>query len=241
MKIRLISDVHHEFYEDKTLYANKGEDVLVIAGDLNVGVDRCWRALKQFAEKTKEVIYVPGNHEYYHGTIPEFDDDMRRLTYGSNVHFLNPGRVTIGDVTFIGAALWSNFGNDQFAQHYCATNINDFHVIKQFNTRKCVELYDLHAGYIKDQYSAVEGKKVIVTHFLPDHACVDPIYRGEGVINKYFANDLGKWIAGLTDVPYWLFGHTHSNVDIEIGDTQVIANPYGYNKNPGYKERLLEV
>ena len=241
MKIRLLSDVHQEFYEDKALYANKGEDVLVIAGDLNVGAKTCWNRLQRFAEKTPNVIYVPGNHEYYNGTIAEFDDYLNRFSYGSNVHFLNPGSVTLNGVTFIGAALWSNFGNDVFAKHYCATHINDFSLIRGFNSDECVKLYELHAGYIKSEYEAVEGQKVIVTHFLPDHACVDPVYRGEGVINKYFANDLGDWISNLTDVPYWLFGHTHSLVDIEIGDTRVIANPYGYNQNHNYVERLIEV
>ena len=241
MKIRLISDVHQEFYEDKALYANKGEDILVIAGDLNVGAKTCWNRLQRFAEKTADVVYVPGNHEYYGNKIAEFDDYIRRFSYGSNVHFLNPGRVTLGDITFIGAALWSNFGGDSFAQQYCGQKINDFYSIRGFDTEQCVELYNKHSGYIKDQYEQVPGKKVVVTHFLPDHACVDSIYRGEGMINKYFANDLGNWISELTDVPYWLFGHTHSNVDIQIGDTRVLANPYGYNKNNSYKECLLEV
>lgn len=241
MKIRLISDVHQEFYEDKALYANKGEDVLVIAGDLNVGAKTCWNRLQRFAEKTPNVVYVPGNHEYYGDSIENFDDYIKRMSYGSNVHFLNPGSVTLNGVTFIGAALWSNFGNDYFAMQYCAKNINDFRTIKGFYTDKCVKLYDLHSDYIKHEYEAVEGQKVIVTHFLPDSACIDPVYRGEGIINKYFANDLGNWISNLTDVPYWLFGHTHSLVDIEIGDTKVIANPYGYNRNHNYVERLLEV
>lgn len=241
MKIRLISDVHQEFYEDKALYANKGEDVLVIAGDLNVGHKTCWNRLQRFAEKTANVVYISGNHEYYGYNIAEFDDYIKRFSYGSNVHFLNPGTVTIDSVTFIGATLWSNFGNDHFAQQYCGQKINDFYNIRGFNTQECVKLYELHAAYIKSQYEAVEGQKVIVTHFLPDSACIDPVYRGEGMINKYFANDLGGWISELSDVPYWLFGHTHSLVDLKIGSTRVIANPYGYNRNHNYKECLLEV
>jgi len=30
-------------------------------------------------------------------------------------------------------------------------------------------------------------------------------------------------------------------VDITIGTTQLIANPYGYNRNPNYKERFIDV
>lgn len=240
MKIRLLSDVHHEFYEDKRLYSNKGEDVLVIAGDLNVGHKKCWSALKQFADHVPHVVYVPGNHEYYNHSIAEFDDYMQRFSQGTNVHFLNPGRITIEGVSFIGAALWTNFGNDEFNEFYCSRHINDFRIIKGFSASKCTQLYNKHAGFIKDQYETIEGPKVIVTHFLPDHACVAPQYRGPDIINHYFANNLGDWIQDLQDTT-WLFGHTHDLVDITIGDTRVIANPYGYNRNEHYVEKLIEI
>ena len=240
MKIRLLSDVHHEFYEDPRLYANKGEDVLVVAGDLHVGHDKCWRALKQFGDHTQHIVYVPGNHEYYHQSMAEFDRKMEIFCLGTNIHFLNPGRAYIGDVTFIGAALWTNFGGKAFNQVICSQRINDFRVIKGFSGDVCTQLYNKHSQYIKDQYEAVEGKKVIVTHFLPDHACVADQYRGPDIVNHYFANNLGSWIAELQDTT-WLFGHTHDCVDIVIGDTPVIANPYGYNRNEHYLERLITV
>jgi len=240
MKIRLLSDVHHEFYEDPRLYANKGEDVLVVAGDLHVGHDKCWRALKQFGDHTQHIVYVPGNHEYYHQSMAEFDYYIKRFSEGTNIHFLNPGRATIDGITFIGAALWTNFGGNAFNQVICTQRINDFRVIKNFNGDICTQLYNKHAAYIKDQYEAVSGKKVIVTHFLPDHACVAPQYRGPDIVNHYFANNLGSWIAELSDTT-WLFGHTHDCVDIKIGDTRVVANPYGYNRNEHYVERLITV
>jgi predicted phosphodiesterase len=240
MKIRLLSDVHHEFFEDLRLYANKGEDVLVVAGDLDVGYSKCWSALKYFADHTQHVVYVPGNHEYYRQNMVEFDRKMEIFCLGTNIHFLNPGRITIDSVTFIGAALWTNFGGNAFNQAICTQRINDFRAIPGFNGDICTQLYNKHAAYIKDQYEAVEGKKVIVTHFLPDHACVAPQYRGPDIINHYFANDLGEWISELTNTT-WLFGHTHSLVDITIGDTRVIANPYGYNRNEHYVEKIITV
>jgi predicted phosphodiesterase len=240
MKIRLLSDVHHEFYTDKSLYSNKGEDVLVIAGDLDVGHTRCWSALKSFADQVKHVVYVPGNHEYYHHSMVEFDSYMRRFSANTNIHFLNPGCVTLEGVTFIGAALWTNFGDNKFNQVVCTQRINDFRIIKGFSGDVCSALYRDHSTYIKQQYEAVSGTKVIVTHFLPDHACIAPEYRGPDVLNHYFANNLGSWISELQNTT-WLFGHTHSNVDIKIGDTPVIANPYGYNRNPHYVEKLIVV
>lgn len=240
MKIRLLSDLHHEFFEDKSLYENKGEDVLVIAGDLAVGHDACWSALKQFANNVQDVIYVPGNHEYYHTRIPVFDDYIRRFSAGTNIHFLNPGFKKIQDVTFIGATLWSNFADNQFSKMHCAKAINDFRTICNFNTQMCMDLFYKHSMYFKEAYQKIEGKKVFVSHFLPDRSCIAPEYRGEGAINDYFANRLGEWIADMEDVPLWMYGHTHTPGDHMINNVRVVANPYGYNHNQYYKEVLID-
>lgn len=241
MKIRLLSDLHQEFYEDKRVYGNLGEDILIIAGDLAVGAKNVVQALMRFSINTADIIYIPGNHEFYNQNMDEFNDYVKRFTYGSNIHFLNPGFTRIKDVTFIGGTLWSEFNKDNVAKFTCSRSINDFHSIKGFNTDKCVELYVEHAKFIKEAYEKLPGKKVIVTHFLPDTACISTQYRGPDPLNTYFANQLGNWISELKDVPYWLFGHTHDNVDVTIGETRCIANPYGYYHNASYKELVIEV
>lgn len=240
MKIRLLSDIHQEFYEDRLLYKNLGEDVLVLAGDINVGAERTLSALKQFANETKHIVYVPGNHEYYGTNIVAFDDYIRRFTRDTNISFLNPGSLRIDDVTFIGAALWTNFRKDAIAKFACARSINDFNRIKGFDTDSCSMLHTEQFKYIQDAYSKSPGKKVIVTHFLSAVECISEQYRGPDLLNYYFANDYGDYISTLSDTT-WLFGHTHDNVDVTIGDTRCIANPYGYNRNPKYKEMILEV
>jgi predicted phosphodiesterase len=240
MKLRLLSDIHQEFYEDKLLYGNLGEDVLVLAGDINVGAERTLSALRQFANETENIIYVPGNHEYYGGTIAAFDDHIRRFTRNTSIHFLNPGSVKLGDVTFIGAALWTNFRKDAVAKFACSRSINDFNRIKGFDTDQCSMLHTEHFKYIEEAYAKSQGKKIIVTHFLPAIECISAQYRGTDLLNYYFANDHGDYISTLTDTT-WLFGHTHDNVDVHIGDTRCIANPYGYNRNPKYKEMILDV
>jgi predicted phosphodiesterase len=242
MKIKLISDVHHEFFEDIDLYKNNEQaDVLVIAGDLAVGHDACWYALKEFAEEHEHVVYVPGNHEYYRGQIEVFDDYISRFSTGSRIHFMNPGMIKIKDVTFFGGTLWTNFRDNVFSQQAAARGISDFSLIRNFPTTKASELYGKHIKYIKDAYAAVEGKKVIVTHFLPAIECISPQYKGNSAINDYFANDLGPWMGDLKDVPYFLFGHTHDPIDLMIGDVRMISNPYGYGKRTGYVPKILEV
>jgi UDP-2,3-diacylglucosamine pyrophosphatase LpxH len=197
-------------------------------------------ALHKFAENTPRVIYVPGNHEYYGQDMVAFDLEILRRTRGTNIEFLNPGAIVIGDVTFIGAALWTNFRGDPFKAQLCARMISDFSLIKKFGTGKCAKLNETHTAYIKDKVAATEGKKVVVTHFLPAVECIDAQYANEGTINTYFANDMKKWIYGLENTT-WIHGHTHANVDITLGMTRIIANPYGYNKNNKFKEVIIDV
>lgn len=238
MKIRLLSDIHQEFYEDKELYKSQGEDVLVLAGDIHVGHDRTFSALKQFYEHQKNIIYVPGNHEYYRSSIVEFDYYMKRFIQGTSIKFLNPGYARIGDVTFIGATLWTNFRQDVFAKLAVPSRISDFSLIRDFSGDAASELFSQHIKYIKDAYAKTHGKKVIVTHFLPAIECISPQFQGPDLINYYFANDQGEYISELKDTT-WLFGHTHDNVDIQLGDTRLIASPYGYNYNSNYKESII--
>lgn len=240
MKIRLLSDIHQEFYEDKNLYKTQGEDVLVLAGDIGVGMPMVSGALVNFLKEQKNIVYVPGNHEYYGSTIQGFNKDMAQMCKALGVHFLNPGYVKIGEVSFIGACGWTNFQKDAVAKMIMPSRVGCFKAIKGFTTDKCEQLSTEHFKYLFDTYSAAEGKKVIITHFLPALECVAPEYRDETVINKYFANDYGDRISYMQDIT-WLFGHTHSNVDLTLGDVRVVANPYGYYRNPIYQEKIINV
>lgn len=242
MKISLISDTHFEFFEDKRLYNNPNKaDVLVIAGDLAVGHEAVVSALKKFGDNYETVFFVPGNHEYYGTDIATFDSYTSRLTRDSNIHFLNPGHLVLDNTVVIGAALWTNFRKDAMAKMVCARNINDFRRIKGFDTDQCAMLHTEHIKYIKECYTLYpKHKKVIVTHWLMGTECISPQYQGPDLINYYFANDYGDWISDLKDTTL-LFGHTHDNVDVVIGDTRCIANPYGYNYNADYKEMIIEI
>lgn len=243
MKIQLISDLHLEFYRDRWndhpvfiehQWANA--DVIVVAGDFAVGPYSVLAGLRKLREVYKHVVYVPGNHEYYGYRMYEFDGMLKNLE-DEGIYFLNPGHIKIEDTTFIGACLWTNFRNDHFAKLAAKDIISDFYHIKDFSTSGAVGLYTAHLDYIKRIYEITPGKKVIVTHFLPAIEAIDPQYmrNPDSSLNKYFANDLGNWIADMTDTT-WMFGHTHSSVDKMLGDTRILANPYGYypeavNKN----------
>ncbi len=233
MKIRLLSDLHTEFrlpYKTASFAEYRGEDVLVLAGDIASGSTNTINVIKFFKDQGfPQIVYVAGNHEYYGGDFIQFNEKMaEKCSMLDGVHFLNPGQVTIDGVLFIGGTLWTNFADSFFSQSAARKCINDFRVIKSFNTDICVQTYYKHIGFIKQAYENRDNKKVVVvTHFLPARECIAPRFRGPDLVNDYFANNLGSYIAEMTDTT-WLFGHTHDATDIMIGDTRVVANPHGY-------------
>lgn len=240
MKIRLLSDLHLEFYDNAAIYATRGEDVLVLAGDVHAGIHKTTTALLKFHAQQKNIVYLPGNHEYYGTSIREFDHAIGSIARDCGINLLNPGMVKLGSVTFIGATLWTNFNENAVAELACATAINDFRYIKSFSTSACTALYNCHVASIKANIANTTGTKIVVTHFLPAAECIAPQYAGLDVVNYYFANDLGNYISTLKDT-VWLFGHTHEPVDLTIGTTRLLANPYGYNHNKHYQECVFEV
>lgn len=244
MKIGLISDIHHEFYHDESLYENKEDiDVLVIAGDMVPGATKAIAALQRFAENHGTLIYVPGNHEYYGTSINEFDDKLREFSQrNGNIHFLNPGFVKLGDVTFIGAALWTNFAGDPASKLASQYSISDFRYIKKFTTDDAENMFHEHKKFFESSYRIMEGKKIFISHWLPARQCIAEQWckPQHMTLNDYFANNLGDWIDGLRDST-WFFGHTHDQVHVNIGETICHANPYGYYRNATYKKMVLEI
>ena len=233
MKIRLLSDLHTEFrlpYKTHQMSEYRGEDVLVLAGDIACGVANTIDVIKHFLDcGFPEIVYVPGNHEYYGTGFDEFNAKMEgKCSEFDNVHFLNPGCVTIKGVKFIGATLWTNFADNPISQTAARRGINDFRQIRDFDVNRCAKTYYQHLDYIQEGYeNRGDHRVVVVTHFLPARECIAPRFRGPDLINDYFANNLGEYISNMSDTT-WLFGHTHDATDILIGDIRVVANPHGY-------------
>jgi hypothetical protein len=254
MKIQLMSDLHLEWYRSgrhsKPEFKNGGADVLVLAGDINVGLSETLGSILEIGSQFSYTIYVAGNHEHYDGvlTVKEFTRQLReRLTDHPNIHVLDCSQTAkIDDVTFFGGTLWTNFRGDIRSGLIASQNISDFRAIQKFTSWECTQLFHGEYGFIKYTYEHTRGKKVIVSHFLPAVECISQRFRDAGGItselNKYFANDLGGWIESLSDTT-WLFGHSHDKCDIIIGSTRMVANPLGY---PGentmtYLPKIIEV
>lgn len=246
MKIRLLSDLHHEFRPDtfkhQQFLKHSGEDVTVLAGDIAVGANNVAQVLDWFLlAGHRKIIYVPGNHEFYGNFYTEVMSDLETVCKNRDVTLLQPGTKYVKDgVVFFGGTLWTNFGEDNTAQILSGQMISDFRVIKQFKPQMCKALYYNDEAWIKRAYQMYpDHKKVIITHFLPAQQCVHHKYSGQA-LNKYFANDLGSWIEGLNNT-VWMYGHTHDSMQHTIGSTKMYCNPMGYPSEHNHFDPFMSV
>lgn len=250
MTIKLLSDLHLEFkckLEEMDYFPYAGEDVLVLAGDIDSGGSNCIKTIEQFHNAGyPHIVYVPGNHEYYNsGKIAEFNAKLRRFSEENAdwFHFLDKDWYANKETKsiFIGATLWSNFGGNPISEMAAARGISDFRRIIGFSTQDCANNYTNDITYIQGAIKTLKElfpdyKIYVVTHFLPAKVCVDPIYKEDPTgLNDYFANNLDEYLFdGVPEGLTWLFGHTHSPCDIQHGNTRLICNPYGYH---GYESQ----
>lgn len=72
-RLRIFSDLHLEFFAWTPPPA--AADVVVLAGDISVGVHGLQWARRQFPDTP--VVYVPGNHEFYGARLPDAIEDLR--------------------------------------------------------------------------------------------------------------------------------------------------------------------
>lgn len=244
MKVAYISDIHYDMYfrfDKGILYENKW-DVLVIGGDTGHITDvikLCNELSNDFPESS--IIVITGNHEYYHSGFPIGETDQKLKDWASkldNVHVLiNGEKVTIDDVDFIGATLWTDFG-ERISHVICNTSmlvssnrINDFYYIFSGKNSQAItptEMKELHEidrhGIIQSlESSNNRDKTVVITHFSPTVAYTNedfPI----NPITYYFSATMDDIIEKYQP-KVWISGHTHSSRDLKIlGETEMRSN-----------------
>ena len=269
MKIAIASDIHLEF-GDLEINNNDGADVLILSGDICVAADldmhdrrqtelgfaryrseRFHDFFERCAENFPHVIYVMGNHEYYHSDFATALVEIRRkLKHLTNLYIMERDVKVIGNVTFIGGTLWTDMNNqDSLTLYHMRTMMNDFRVIQnsttpvhfrtsegEFRTRVAkFSPEDSVTEHVKmKQYiqSVVQGnhdtKYVVVGHHSPSRLSTHEMYANDTVMNGGYSSELDEFIKDHPQIRLWTHGHTHHPFDYVIGETRVVCNPRGY-------------
>ena len=265
MKVSLASDVHLEF-GDLVLNNEDNADVLLLAGDICVAKELQYSDSKYYgrfhdffarcAGEFKDVIYVAGNHEHYHGTYDETYKIIReQLSKHSNIHVMDNETIHLNDTTFIGGTLWTDFNNeDETTMRSISHMMNDFRIITapggrlsswrdldgniRYN-KEALKPEDVLVDHkamldfidsivVADRLITSEGKYVVVGHHSPSKLSTKPQYEKDWEMNGGYSSDLTKFIKDHPEIKLWVHGHTHHNFDYMVAETRILCNPRGY-------------
>jgi|GEM_PF-4251290 len=234
MKIHLISDTHIEF--GKSTIPNVCADTYVLAGDIGLinEPDELIDYFNDLGEQCDNLIWVLGNHEFYHSVYEEALIGAKLIAEECGVHLLDVAIGTqdleLNGVTFWGTTFWTDLHNhDWFAHKKIQDGLNDFYVIEKMNGRK----FTAHESYEINQASRNKinwDADVIITHHNPidiEHS------RFEKSEFSYAFNNTGlEDQISDSKVKYWLYGHTHDSKITDLNGTLVVSNQVGYNSDP---------
>lgn len=236
MIIQFASDLHLEFADNwrylREHPLEKTGDILVLAGDIgylgddNYSSHPFWDIVD---DQYEQVLVVPGNHEFYKYYDISTLTDGELLQIRPNVRVYNNAVVTIGDVDVILSTLWAHIPlQDAFATEQGVTDFrrimykDETLTFEQFNEEhvRCMEFLRRACA------TAFAAKRVIVTHHVPSFQLSSPDFKGSR-INGAFVADEDDFIENC-GADYWIYGHSHRNIDALIGTTQCVSNQLGY-------------
>lgn len=274
MKIALASDLHLEF-GDINLKNEENADVLILSGDIMIAQDlhdhphmdynpytpgaladlgrrqatalRFRDFLKRCSFQFPHVIYVAGNHEFYHGKfIGSLQDLRNECGKYPNVYFMEDDMRTINDVTFIGCTLWTDMNKgDPLTLHAVADMMNDYRIIRHdghgYSKLRPAHTAARHRRSVEYIRTVIEGKFdekfAVVGHMSPSKMSTHPKYQNDHLMNGAYSSDLSEFIMDHPQIKLWTHGHTHHKFDYMIGETRIVCNPRGYE---GYEDSATD-
>ena len=264
MLIKPVSDLHLEFSDFDV--PHDGADVLILAGDVLVAKYLQYPAiglgvvfqefLARVSDTFEHVIYVAGNHEFYKGYLNKSYNLMREeADKHGNIHILQNSIKKIGDVTFIGGTLWTDFhNNDPLVQYYAKDNMSDYRMItidRENGSYGGLRPHDVYMEHVKTATFIYHSLKaydncVVVTHHAPTLQAIKQEHWSNyfSGLNYAYASDLEHLMLSEDAPKYWIHGHTHHSHVVPIGNTTVVANCRGYqnetyNESTGFNPHLI--
>jgi Icc-related predicted phosphoesterase len=221
MKLRVLSDLHLEFFSDSDAdwlasMDRSRPDVLVLAGDITAGslIPGVATRLRSLWGDTP-ILWVPGNHEYYRSSYVSTTRYLQRAADRvPGLFVLDREALLLDGVRFVCATLWypSTAGFDAWPDSR--------------------ELLDggrwIHRRAVEDRRyleRTVQPGDVVVTHMLPSTMSIAPQHISSP-FNHFFVHDCEELIYAQRPA-LWIHGHTHASMDYTLGSTRVLCNPRG--------------
>ncbi len=232
-----ISDIHAEFLnwrnpERRKIPACNGE-ILVCAGDIETKGNGPY--FLRYAYPNHQIIYTPGNHEYYGSSIQAMDYQLRKECEKHAIHFLQCDTIEIEGVRISGCTLWTDFelfGAETVdrAKTEAERYMNDYRAIWYQDKKRgaihpedTITIHEQHLAWLKQQQA-----DIVVTHHPPSFQGIADEYK-DSLLSASFASNLDH-VVEQSGAKYWFCGHSHIAKRFKIGKTEVVINCMGYPK-----------
>jgi hypothetical protein len=237
VKIRYLSDVHIEFADAPAFLPSIGEDLVVLAGDVGPGLQGINWAADAF--RGRPVVYVMGNHEFYHR---EYETTLA-LARGAaaksdNVHLLERDYIDINGFRIAGCTLWTDFecfGPDMIetAMWEAQLGLSDYRLIKYrgdlLNPDMTRKFCLTSKRWLDDVISTSPSPLIVVTHHAPTMHTFNPRIKPD-LLTGCFHNDRPELVRD--PVRLWVHGHNHWSHTKIVNGLPIVSNQRGY---PGEK------
>jgi hypothetical protein len=180
-------------------------------------------------------------------------EKARQAAEGTKLFVLQNESIRLGDVTFAGATLWTDFGlfgDQRRAMAVAGERMNDFKKIRcdhyrdRFRPQHALARHvESRAFFEAEMRNPRGGPLVAFSHHAPHPGrfsrgmASSGFQSDEDVLTAAYCSDLTSlmWPApiengrnALRPADPWIFGHTHESVDTIVGATRLVSNAEGY-------------
>lgn len=233
MHIAYASDLHLEFNDLLPMTGLLDVDVLILAGDVETDPKYYATLLRSLRIIYRgPVIFVMGNHEYYHRTFPDaLQDYQKAIAADGHAWILEKEALVLGEVRFLGTTLWSSLAEGKQAEN-CQSGMSDFAVIAQpdgelLQAETVMAAHRQSMNWLEASfYEPHNGPTVVITNHAPSFRSSRPEYADSAISGGFCSNLDDLILEHQPDV--WIHGHLHDPVDYVLGKTRVLSNPWGY-------------
>lgn len=239
MRLQILSDLHLELgtgspaevaAERALRIPEMDADVVVLAGDIAAGADGVAWAAQQWPDR--DVLYVLGNHEFYHQEVEVVIAACREAALGTRVHVLERDGVSLHGVRFLGTTLWTDFalfGNVRAGELAAARVMMDFRLIHDPETGilEPATTRQWHAdnlAWLTGEMAAADEPVVVITHHAPHRRSDHFGTTASAGFVSHLEHVIWRHAPSL-----WIHGHTHGHDDYRIGSTRIVSNQLGYH------------
>jgi len=237
MKIVLLSDLHREIWKDRFPEINYGNpDIICFAGDIGNGVEPLEYMNTVKDQYGCQVVYVAGNHEFYGHEYISMMETLKNTADDNGIILLDNDIKEIDGFAFIGATCWTDYEVEvtyppAIAMAAAEHGINDHYRIRWdsnlFRAAQALKMNKVSKNFIFDAISQYgRDSSIVVTHHAPTRLAIASQFVGSPM-NGGFCNGWDKLI-DEAGPKLWMFGHTHSDLDVMIGDTRIASRQLGY-------------